>query len=132
MTTTPPDAAGGRYEVQARRILRRGTVVVSDDTRHAKTTNLADAQLAAHALAADGFTVWIYLVGDGDGVRPTYVSVETLQPVTTTPSRPSGHPAGPARCVAGTPPTSGRGGTAFMPPLRPDITNPTATARRSA
>jgi hypothetical protein len=50
MTTTRPDAAGGRYEVQARRMLRRGTVVVSDETRHATTTNLADAQCTAHAL----------------------------------------------------------------------------------
>lgn len=132
MTTTRPDAAGGRYEVQARRMLRRGTVVVSDETRHATTTNLADAQCTAHALAVDGFTVWIYLVRQGDGVRPTYVSVETLRPVTTATARPSGRTTGPARRATGTPSTSGRSGTAIMPPLRPGLTNPTATGRRSA
>jgi hypothetical protein len=90
--TTHPDAAGGHYEVQARRILRRGQVVISDDTRLATTTILADAQRTARALAADGFTVWVYLVRDGDGIHPIYDSVETLRPTTTA--------VGPARGAA--------------------------------
>jgi hypothetical protein len=99
-TTTRPDAAGGRYEVQARRIVRRGRVVLSDDTRHATTTVLAEAQTAARSLAVDGFTVWIYLVRDCDGIRPTYDTVETLPPTAAAPAGRSGPAAGPARGAA--------------------------------
>ena len=93
--TMRSDAAGGRYEVQARRVRRRGHVVIADDTRRATTTILADAQRTARELAADGFTVWIYRVGDGDGIHPTYDSVETLPPATA--RRPSGRTTGSAR-----------------------------------
>lgn len=98
--TTCPDGAGGRYEVQARRIRRRGRVVISDDTQRATTTILADAQRTARALAADGYTVWVYLVRDGDGFHPIYDTVETLAPITAAPAGCSGRAAGPARGAA--------------------------------
>lgn len=124
-TTTRPAGASGRHEVQARRIRRRGQVVIGDDTQRATTTILADAQRTARALAADGYAVWVYLVRDGDGFHPIYDTVETLAPATAAPTGRSG-PAGPARGAAWTPPTTGRGGTATAPPPRPGTTAPAA------
>ena len=83
-TTSHPqagqDPSGGRYEVQARRIVRRGAVVISNDTRLAATIVRADALRTAAEWVADGFTVWVYLVRDHGGTRPVYEAVETLSP----------------------------------------------------
>lgn len=98
--TTSPDGAGGRYEVQARRILRCDQVVMSDDTRRSTTPILVDARRTARALAADGYTVWVYLVREGDGIHPIYDTVERLAPTTAAPAGRSGHAAGPARGAA--------------------------------
>jgi hypothetical protein len=99
-TTTRPDAAGGHYEVQARRIVRRGRIVLSDDTRHATATALSEAQTAARALAVDGFTVWIYLVRNCGGIRLVYDTVETLPPTPGAPALPSGRGAARASGAA--------------------------------
>lgn len=97
-----PDAAGGRYEVQARRIVRRGRVVVSDDTRRAATVVHADAVRTATEWAADGFTVWIFVVREVAGIRPVYETVATFPPARVSTAgggrdpRPGPHNAVPA------------------------------------
>lgn len=73
-----------RFEVQARRQLRRNGTVVSDETRHASTAVLDDARRTARLLAAEGFTVWIFRVERGEGTSPVYRSVQTVHPAATT------------------------------------------------
>jgi hypothetical protein len=76
--------ASERYEIQARRLARRDGVVVHDESRLARADTLDDAVHAANAWVAEGFTVWIYRVEAGNGVRPIYHSVQRLQPVSPT------------------------------------------------
>lgn len=88
----------GRFEVQARRLVRRDGLIVRDETRHASTTLLNGAQCTARGLAAEGFTVWILRVEDGDGTRPVYRSIQTLAPAASTGSdRPRQRTVRPAR-----------------------------------
>jgi hypothetical protein len=74
------------YAIQARLIERRDNIVVWDETRRDVATELSDAVRTARAHAADGFTVWIYEVHRDDGVRPTYVTVDTFRPQVAPPS----------------------------------------------
>ncbi|MCX6465773.1 MAG: hypothetical protein NTW05_19600 [Pseudonocardiales bacterium] len=74
------------YAIQARLIERRGNIVVRDETRRDVATELSVAVRTARAHAADGFTVWIYEVHRDDGVRPTYVTVDTFSPDAAPPS----------------------------------------------
>ncbi|OZM76596.1 hypothetical protein CFP66_40605 [Pseudonocardia sp. MH-G8] len=86
--------ASERYEIQARRLTRRDGAVVHDESRLARADSLDDAKCAANAWAADGFTVWIYLVGAGNGVRPTYQAVRTFPPVPAPPRNTRRHAPG--------------------------------------
>jgi hypothetical protein len=69
-----------RYEIQARLLQRRDGLVVRNESRLARADTLAEAIRAAKGWSADGFTVWIYRVDPGDGIRPIYHSVERLEP----------------------------------------------------
>jgi hypothetical protein len=74
-----------RHEIQARLLQRRDGLVVRNESRLARTDTLAEAIRAAKGWSAEGFTVWIYRVDPGDGVRPVYHSVERLEPSSATP-----------------------------------------------
>jgi hypothetical protein len=91
-----------RYEIQARLLQRRDGLVVRNESRLARADTLAEAKRAAKGWSADGFTVWIYRVEPGDGVRPVYHSVERLEPNSAVP-RPATAPrtGGWARGAAG-------------------------------
>jgi hypothetical protein len=91
-----------RYEIQARLLQLRDGLVVRNESRLARTDILAEAKRAAKGWSADGFTVWIYRVEPGDGVRPVYHSVERLEPDSAAP-RPTTAPRadGWARGAAG-------------------------------
>ena len=73
-----------RYEIQARLLQRRGGLVVRNESRLARADTLAEATRTAKGWSADGFTVWIYRVDPGDGVRPIYHSVQRLEPEAAT------------------------------------------------
>jgi hypothetical protein len=90
-----------RYEIQARLLQRRDGLVVRNESRLARAYTLAEAKRAARDWSADGFTVWIYRVDPGDGVRPNYHSVQRLEPGSATPGPSTTRADGRANGVAG-------------------------------
>ncbi|MGH3566294.1 MAG: hypothetical protein ACRDRH_09725 [Pseudonocardia sp.] len=72
--------AGERYEIQARLLRRRDGVLMRDESRLGHADTLEQAMRTANTWVAEGFTVWIYRVEAGTGVRPVYRSVRTLTP----------------------------------------------------
>lgn len=68
------------YEIQARLLQRRNGLVVRNESRLARARTQDEAMHAATAWVAEGFTVWIFRVEPGDGVRPVYHQVQRLQP----------------------------------------------------
>jgi hypothetical protein len=72
-----------RFEVQARRQIRRSGVLVSDETEHASATDLGVAQAAARGFVERGFTSWVFRVEPpGSGTSPVFRTVEILSPTT--------------------------------------------------
>jgi hypothetical protein len=68
------------FAVQARLVVKRGRLVVRDETRLATAGALGDAVAEARRLAADGFTVWVFRVDSDARQRPSYTLTETLRP----------------------------------------------------
>jgi hypothetical protein len=68
------------FEIQARLLKRRAGIVVRDEVRRARADTIDDAVTAARGFTADGFTTWIYRVEIGTGIRPTYRSVQMMNP----------------------------------------------------
>ena len=68
------------FEVQARRLVRRQGVVVSDDTDHASAERLTDARRVAQTFTDNGYTAWIFRVEQGPQASAVYRMVEVLRP----------------------------------------------------
>lgn len=68
-----------KYEVQGRRTGYNAEAIVRDETRLASASTTASALELAGALAADGFTVWVFETGSGVSGK-TYKLLEKLDP----------------------------------------------------
>ena len=78
------DMADERFEVQGRRLVRQGGVVVQDDLRLEVATDRRAADQVARAMVEQGFTSWVFRVRSGAGITPAYQLVQRAGPGTWT------------------------------------------------